>query len=218
MSNKGQSIIEVIVAMAIFIIIASSSVIAVLGSFSTTRLAEEETQAALFATEGLEAAQSIRNQDWDNLTTGDHGLVNASSIWAFSGTSDDPNGSDKFTRTIAVADVERDESGDVVESDGTVDEDTKKITATITWNFTPTRENTVEMVTYLTNWQKGKSTGGIGGGEITACDQYCQSIGYSSGTCRANQQQCENSGEDYKPQGNQYCLGGSSEDSCCCGN
>lgn len=221
-SQWGQSIIEVIVAVAIFIIIASSSVVAVLGSLSTTRLAEEETQATLFASEGMEAVQSIRNQDWDNLTNGDHGLSNSGGIWSFSGTSDvDP--SEKFTRVITVEDVQRDGNSDIVNSGGTVDQDTKKVSVAVSWNFTPTRSNTVSKVLYLTNWQTGRSVGAVAtpaptptpGGPST-CVELCTNNGYSAGTCRANAQQCNNNGETHESGGDQFCTGGASADRCCC--
>lgn len=214
--EKGQSIIEAIVAMAIFIIIASSTVMVVLGSFSTARLAEEEAQATLFAVEGIEATQSIRNQDWDNLTNGGHGLTRSGDLWAFFGASDDPDGAGKFSRTVSLADVQRNSSGDMVDSGGTVDSDTKKVISTITWDFTPSRQNEVELTAYLTNWQLARSPAGASGPAISSCSEYCLTVGYSLGTCRQNTQQCTNNSEDHKPAGDQYCTGGPDEDTCCC--
>jgi len=214
--TQGQSVIEIIVAISILVIIAASSVTAILGSFSSTRLAEEETQASLFATEGSEAVQSVRNQSWDNLSNGDHGLVKSGGVWVFSGSSDDPDGSGKFARSVTISDVQRDGSGDIVSSGGTIDSDTKKMTTNVTWNFTPTRQNTVTLDSYLTNWQQSRSSGGAGSPAITTCDEYCTSVGYSLGTCRANSQQCTNNSEDYKPTGDQYCTGGANQDTCCC--
>lgn len=215
-NNKGQSVIEVIVAVAILIIIAGSSVIAILGSLSSTRLAEEETQATLFSTEGVEAVQSIRNQGWDNLTNGSYGVSKAGGTWVFSGSSDDPDDTNKFSRSVTVVDVERDGEGNIVASGGTVDDDTKQITSTITWNFTPSRQNTVTLASYLTNWQQSRSSGGAGSSSITTCQEYCGTVGYSTGTCRNTSQQCTGNNEDYKPAGDQYCTGGANEDTCCC--
>lgn len=216
LNNKGQSVIEVIVAVAIFVIIAGSSVIAILGSLSSTRLAKEETQATLYASEGIEAVESIRNQEWNNLVSGTYGVSNASGTWAFSGISDDPDGTDKFSRAVTVIDVERNDNGEIVSSGGTVDEETKQITSTINWNFTPVRQNTVTLTSYLTNWQAAKGSGGTGRPSANTCQEYCATIGYSTGTCRAASQQCTNNNEDYKPAGNQYCTGGANEDTCCC--
>lgn len=223
--SSGQSIIEIIVALAIFITIASGSIIAIIGSLSTTRLAEEETTAALFAQQGIEATQSIRNQDWDNLTNGDHGVDAGGGSWSFSGTSDDPDGTGKYTRVVNVADVQRDGNEDIVSSGGTVDDETKLITSTVTWNFTPGRNNEVQSTTYLTNWQMSKGNGGTTATPtptpspspgVNTCTAYCVTQGYSGGTCRANVQQCTNNSETNEALGDVFCTGGNNADTCCC--
>jgi type II secretory pathway pseudopilin PulG len=217
-NNKGQSIIEVIVAVAILTIIAATSVVAILGSLNTTRLAEEETQAATYAMEGIEAVQSIRNQNWASIVAGTYGLAKSGSVWSFSGSSDDPDGSGKFTRVVTIADVSRDTNGDIVTSGGTDDTDTKQVTAVINWNFNTARSNSVDMVGLVTNWQKTRTTPGKGAPVVSTCSAYCGLVGFATGTCRANPNQCNNQGENYKPPGDQYCTGGGSSDTCCCGN
>jgi type II secretory pathway pseudopilin PulG len=225
----GQSVVEIIIAVSMFTIIAGSAVVAVLGSLSTSRLAEEETQATMTAVEGIEAAASIRNKDWDSLVEGSHGLDNAGDAWAFSGTSDtDPSG--KFTRTVGIEPVERDANDDIVASGGTIDPDTKKITSSVTWDFTAARTNTVEMTSYLTNWQEAA---GVSEGEPTptptdtptptpttepysTCSEFCLGSGYSGGTCRRNAKACSDNGETYESGGDQYCTGGPNSDTCCC--
>lgn len=209
--KKGQSILEVIIAVSIIVIIAASSVTAVLGAFSSTRLAEEETQAALYAFEGMEAVQSIRNQGWGNLANGPHGLTNASGVWAFSGTSDiDPTG--KFERVATLSDVRRNLSGDIVTGNGLLDEDTKSLNVQVSWNFTPGRRNTVAYSTYITNWQIAVDPGTATGGPTT-CAEYCQGSGYATGVCRNNANQCTQNGEVNLVGGNQFCS-----NTCCCGN
>jgi len=195
--QKGQSLIEVILAVALFVIIVSSIVMAVLGSFSSTRLAEEETQASLLAYEGIEGTKSIRNQSYANLTNGDHGLSKTGNTWSFSGSSD-VNG--KYTRTVNV-------------SDGS-DSETKKIISTVSWSFTPTRNNNVVYTAYLTDWQKGK-TSGITPAPST-CSDYCISLGtYSGGTCRSGVSQCNANGETAENGGNSLCTV-QSAGICCC--
>jgi type II secretory pathway pseudopilin PulG len=216
--SAGQSIIEVMVAVAILTIIAATGVVAILGSLNTTRLAEEETQATTYAMEGVEAVQSIRNQDWDNITAGTYGLAKSGNVWSFSGSSDDPDGTAKFTRVVTVADVSRDSNGAIVTSGGTDDEETKQLTVVVSWNFNAARANSVDMVSLVTNWQKSRTTPGAGAPEVSTCSAYCPLVGFSSGTCRANPNQCSNNGESYKPPGDQYCTGGASVDTCCCGS
>ena len=55
MQKKGQSVIEIVVALAIFLIIVGSSMITILGSLSISKLGEEEARATTIAVEGLEA-------------------------------------------------------------------------------------------------------------------------------------------------------------------
>ncbi|MBP7842670.1 hypothetical protein KA017_01565 [Candidatus Woesebacteria bacterium] len=214
--QQGLSIIEIIIALALFVVIASSSVVAIAGSLSISRLAEEETLATQFATQGIEATQSIRNQNWDNITNGAHGATQSGSTWVFSGTSDDPNGGGKFTRVISIGDVQRNSSGVIVSSGGTVDTETKIATSSVTWNFSPTRSNSVSLTTYLTNWQLSKNKPGSGAPSITTCGDYCINQAYSAGTCRANTNQCDNNSEIYNPAGDSYCTGGANADKCCC--
>ena len=205
MKSKGQSLVEVIIAVSIFVIIAGSSVVVVLGSFITSRLAEDETQAASLAVEGIEAVSSIKNKSWDNLTDGNHGLSNSGNEWTFS-ESEDING--KYARVINVSSVLRNNSDEIVDSDGASDNDTKKITSTITWDFTPARQSEVEMVAYLTNWQEAR--------KVAACSEYCQLKSYQTGTCRRNVSACSTYSEVNLQTGDRYCTGGSTEDTCCC--
>ena len=116
--SAGFGIIEIIVAMSIMIIIAATGTSTVLHSFSSNRLGGEETQATLFAQEGVEAVRSIKNQDWTNLSTGTYGLDDSGGTWALSGSSETEG---KFTRQIVISQVQRDSNGDIVDSGGTVD-------------------------------------------------------------------------------------------------
>lgn len=208
----GFSVLEVLIAIALFVIIAASAIVAVLGSFGTTRLAEEETQAALLAAEGLEAVQSIRNQGFANLTNGPHGLSNTGGTWVFSGISD---ASGKFTRVVTVADVQRDGAGNIVASGGSVDADTKKVTAAVTWNVRPTQMNTVDASTYLADWQTGKPPGAASPPPTETCSSHCVSLGFAGGVCRASPTKCAKN-EVYTSSGDAFCTGGPQADTCCC--
>lgn len=216
-SQAGMSIIEIIVAVGLFVIIAGGATITVLSAFSSTRLAKEELQATLLAEEGLEAVQSLRNQDWDNLSAGTYGLSQVGGSWSFSGSSDiDPSG--KFTRVVILSQVERDGNGKIVSSGGTVDDQTFLVEVAASWDFTPTRNNTVEMSQYLTDWQLavGAGSDGTGTGGVTTCAEYCADQSYSTGTCRANTNQCNQNGETYEAGGDTYCSDGGGSDTCCC--
>jgi len=207
----GQMLIEVIVAVSIFSIIAASSVMVIIGSLTTGRLAEEESKATFLSSEGLEAATSIRNQSWENLTLGFHGLSQSGGVWSFSGTSDTDE-SGKYTRVIEVASVSRDIGHAIILSGGTVDYETKKITSTVSWDFSPTRHNSVILTLYLTNWQLGKSWTTI----PQFCTTFCVQLGYSGGQCRNGRSQCLENNEVPEHSGNHLCTIQAEGGTCCC--
>lgn len=157
-TKNGFGLIEIIMAIGIFAVVASTGVLTVLHSFNLNRLGEEETQAATYAEQGLEAVRSIRKLGWSNLINGDYGLSSTGNLWAFSGTN---NVSGKMTRVITVADGNRDGNGNIVDV-GTPDPDLKKVTSTVTWNFGPSRSDSVITTTYLTNFAKAIANAGDG--------------------------------------------------------
>src|SRR3990172_3361565 len=59
-TNQGFSIVEVMLAVFMFAIIAVTGITTILHSYSVNRLGEEETFATLYAGEGMEAGRSCR--------------------------------------------------------------------------------------------------------------------------------------------------------------
>lgn len=159
-SPRGFSVVEIILAAAIFLLFSSAAVFVTLQGFDANRTGNEKTIANEYASEGIEAARSIRDQSYSNLVDtngGTAGVVQTGGLWTFGGTS---NTFGKYTRTITVTDVYRDSpdsSGNIVDhtacSCGTIDANTKKVTSTVIWNVTPARQDTVSQSVYLTNWQ-----------------------------------------------------------------
>lgn len=138
---KGQSLIELIIAIGIFLIAIVGLVFLVLDSYISGRLASEITVANFLAEEGLEATRAIRDNAWNDLVPGNSGLVISGNNWVFQGTSEDINDQLRGgTRTIEVEDVSFDR---------------KKVTSRVAWKFTEERIQEVKLITYLTNWQKG---------------------------------------------------------------
>lgn len=148
-SEKGISIIEILVVIAII----SIALVSLLGvaSFSLKISAQmkENTQAVNLAQEAIEALRSIRDSNWTKLTNGNHGLTNALGYWDFAGTE---NVIDGFTRVILIENVSRDPTTDNIETaynPANNDPNTKKLTSTVTW-----KDEKVEIITYLTNWKQ----------------------------------------------------------------
>jgi prepilin-type N-terminal cleavage/methylation domain-containing protein len=153
-TQSGFSIVEIIIAVAIFLIFASGSVGVVLQAFQSNRLSSEYTVANQFASEGLEAVRSIKNQTYCNIMNMNSTGIDrsTSNVWEITGEGTN-DVLDKYTRTIKVESVDR-LNGDIVSSGGTNDSDTKKITSSVSWNHTSARPESIDLVTYLTNWRK----------------------------------------------------------------
>ena len=82
--KHGTSIIEAVLALAIFALVASSLASLGLGGGSGAIQSADNLEADLLATEGLEAVQAIKNRGWNELN--------------FAPTSELIN--NRFTRTI----------------------------------------------------------------------------------------------------------------------
>jgi len=87
-TQKGQSLIELVVAMTIFVLVASTIAFLVIDVYVSDRAGQERTEATFLAEEGLEQARLVRDNNWDNLV------------------SVPPETISKFTRTIVVEDLD----------------------------------------------------------------------------------------------------------------
>lgn len=160
MSQRGFSIIEVILSVAIFAIIASGMVGLILNGLESNRLAAEETIATEYASSGLEAVRSIKNQNFLSLTNSlGTGVAKSGGVWTFSGSSNVYDS--KYTRVITISDVAKDVNGYIVSSGGSLDWKIKKVTSTVSWNVTPTRSNSVVLSSYLSYWKSPNVRGGV---------------------------------------------------------
>jgi len=146
--EKGISIIEILIVIAIITIALVSLLGVATFSLKISILIKENTQAVNLAQEAIEATRNIRDSNWTKLTNGNHGLTNAGGYWEFIGTENVING---FTRTILIENVSRNPITDDIETTynpANNDQNTKKATITVSW-----QDKKVEIVTYLTNWK-----------------------------------------------------------------
>ena len=125
---------EAVLAGAVFALIITAVVGAMLYGQEAAVLAGARVRAIFFAEEGLEAVRNIRDASFANLTDGNHGLVISSNQWVFSGTQDV---TDVFTRQVALS---------------SVDANTKQATATVTWQQNLQRSGLVSLATRFTKW------------------------------------------------------------------
>lgn len=140
-SNKGQSLLELVIAIGVFVIVVSGLSFFILDSYNSGRLSYEMTKANFLAEEGIDAVISIRNNNWDDLLPGNHGLLIQDNKWILSAGNEESlkDYLREGNRVIEVQDVE---------------ENKKKIISKVSWKFEENRVEEIELYTYLTNWQK----------------------------------------------------------------
>lgn len=151
------SVIEILLAAALFLIFASGAVGIVIHGHRMNLLGEQQAVATQFANEGIEAIRSIKNQNFATLSntycaTGS-GIARPSSVWTLKATGTSDTFDSLYNRVITICDVERDASGNIVASGGTIDPLTKKVTSTTTWTAGTNRNDSVALTTYITNYE-----------------------------------------------------------------
>src|SRR5690349_12472246 len=86
--QTGFSILEVVLAVALFLFFSIGAGQVINQGFNSNRLGSEVALASQFATEGLEAVRSIRNQSYASLVdTLGTGLTKSGTTWAFGGAN-----------------------------------------------------------------------------------------------------------------------------------
>ena len=66
----GFSLIEVLVAMAIFVLIASSIMFLILDTYIVNQKTSQGAEAIFLAEQAMEKARAIRDNDWNSLVNG----------------------------------------------------------------------------------------------------------------------------------------------------
>ncbi len=145
---RGQSLVELLVAMGVFVLVISSIMFVVLDAHIANQQGAERSDAVYYAQSGLEAVRSIANRQWGAAVPGTHGLDRSSGLWELAGAYDSQT---PFTRQVTIAYAARDSAGDLADT-GTIDYDTKKVTAEVIWDFRPGRPGAVTLTEYLTHW------------------------------------------------------------------
>lgn len=149
-NQLGQSLVELLIAVGVFAVFAVGVAGLAFDGFISSYESDERTQALFLVQEGIDAAHSIRDQSWKLLTNGNHGLDNSNGYWEFSGASETIDG--VYTRTIIVADGQRDGGGELVLSGGTADPRVKLIRSEVSYDPTYGPAQTVAVEKYLTDW------------------------------------------------------------------
>ena len=160
--EKGQSLVELLIAMGVFVLAVSVITWLILDVYLADRAGRERMIATFLAKEGMEATRSIRDNNWSDLSVGTHGLAISGNNWVLQGTEEDIGEQLKEgKRKIIVEDI---------------DSDRKKVTSQVTWKLTEARLQEVNLITYLNKWRAAVVA--------ESCDTACQWEGYSGGSCK----------------------------------
>ncbi|MEK7122849.1 MAG: hypothetical protein AAB855_03250, partial [Patescibacteria group bacterium] len=150
LDGSGQTILEVVIALAIFTFLSAALTALVLGGTHGASQGSQHTEAAAMAQEGMEAVRSIRDGAYNELTSGAHGLAITNDQWVFSGTQDTVA---PFVREITVSDVCRNAVDDIAPCPAIYnDRHTRFVESAITWQTIEGTTNEVIQEAYLTQW------------------------------------------------------------------
>lgn len=175
----GQSLIEIIIAMAIFSLITVSMVSLVLGGFALSLEGGRFTEADLLSQEALEAVRSIKERAWNEVVYSKSAIIASGTKWALAGegTQELISG---FTREIYFYPIYRNSNGDIVSattSGAYLDVERKRVRVNITWDTNRGLTNRVDRSVYFTNWDsfrwsQSDWSGGDGQAQWQNEDQY----------------------------------------------
>ena len=190
--SKGFSLAEILVATFVFLIFSLAFFNLLSNSLSQITYASEKERATALAEEGLEAVRNIKEADFDNLVNGNYGLNILENRFELSDSFDT---TDIFNREITISSLENDFL-------------IKKVESEVSWK----NDKSITLITYFTNWSEILEDDPI----IETCQDYCMYIGYTSGVCRQNRQQCERDDGVYQEDGDEFCPRRQGQNICCC--
>lgn len=129
--RKGQSLVELLIASGLTIVMLSALITGLITGRSDVANESDRLLAVGLAREAEEAIRSIRETGWSAIATnGTYYPSVSSGVWTLVSGSEDING---FRREIVIDDTQRDSSGVIVESGGTVDPSTKFVLVQVSW-------------------------------------------------------------------------------------
>lgn len=142
-NKPGFALLEVLLASSLFLIIVIFSVSSYLYGEEAAALSGSRQRAVIHADNNLEALYSLREVDFDSLETGGPYYIS---------TSSNPisliPGELSLNGYLSSISIEK------------IDDNRLIATSTVTWQQNAQREGVIELVSYLTNWQRFVSANG----------------------------------------------------------
>lgn len=132
--QAGFSLVEALLAIAVFGLLSSAIIGAIIYGRAATASSGDHARAAYLADEGIEAVRNIRGAGYANLVDGTYGIAQSANAWTLSGTSDT---SGIYTRSVTIA------------SNGS---NRKTVTSHVAWTGTGSGGQ-IDVTTELANWK-----------------------------------------------------------------
>ena len=154
LKNQGFGLIEIIIVVAI--VSLAFGALGGLGNYSlkiSNRL-KNQIIATNLAAEIIEAAKAVKDENWNilaglSLETPFHPeKTGPPQKWTLASDSENLN---RFSRQAVLSQVFRDVNDNIAPT-GTLDSNTKKITATVSWTEDG-QNRQISLTAYLTNWK-----------------------------------------------------------------
>lgn len=148
---SGFSLIELVFSGALFCVFSWGMIAILLDGLDANRRGEEVMIATLYATEAIEALRSIHTARYDDLQEIEAtGIEQRSGEWQLKGAgTEDVFG--KFKRIVQIESVQRDADGHISLQGDTVDDETKKITVTVSFAVSAAHQDSIVLSTYVTH-------------------------------------------------------------------
>jgi type II secretory pathway pseudopilin PulG len=148
-SRAGQSIIEILMAVALFALLAPALVTGYITAVSGKAAQQQRLQAATLAREAVEAVRVVRERGWSGVaSSGVYHPVQTSTTWELASGAETI---ETFSRRIELSEVRRNAQGDIVLLGGSVDPSTKRVRVSVSWGLPIFSEEVVEL--YLTRYR-----------------------------------------------------------------
>lgn len=134
MKKNGFMLVEIVIALGIFSIIISSVIQLFLTSQEASGIGQNKTRAMALMTEYFESLKNLRRrlEGWNSLTNGRYIITTTLGNITLQATTSGET-IDSYTRYLTIEDAYRDQPGKLVETGGTQDPSTKKITVVVSW-------------------------------------------------------------------------------------
>lgn len=154
--RSGQSVLEVIIAMAFFALISTSLVSLILGGLALLSTSGRIVQADFLAQEELEAARAIKSKAWNEMIYSTSSVIVSGGMWEFAGEGTTEQAG-IFSRTLIFSPVYRLADGSLsVEGDAgaAYDPQSRMARALVVWDGGIQGPARLERDMLLTNWDR----------------------------------------------------------------